>query len=380
MAEITLHAGANAFSYNDIYDLVYEDGQLVTSTATLVAGYVGGFYLAMHGTYTYDSYGLSGGTLTGISISHSGSMVMTVAGLSLDVNDVAYMYPEDLERAMLEGDDVLNSVWNIGDTYAMMTGNDWLNLGTGDDTVDGGSGIDTLHLDTVLAAASFTWKSGYNTLIVSSEGRDTVRNVEIIEFTDASIALRHGSSYSETLLGNSVAGVTRDLIYGVNGNDTIKGGTGDDRLFGQAGDDKLFGQGAWDLLVGGGGKDHLNGGFGNDRLRGGSGDDVLLGGQHDDTLMGDGGRDHLSGGTGNDILTGGVGRDVFFFARNNGHDIVTDFQLGFDKIEIGRGAASLDDLSFSRKGADVLISFEGTEILVENTRVNDLRVADHFLF
>ncbi|MFC4670039.1 calcium-binding protein [Seohaeicola nanhaiensis] len=380
MAEINYYNGLNAFGYKDLYDLVYEDGRLTTSSATLVAGYIGGFYVALHGAYTYDPYGMIGGTLTGMTVTHAGYTVITVTGLNLDVEDVSYMYPAELEREMLATDDTLTSFWNIGDSYSMFGGDDWLNLGTGHDTVDGGYGIDTLHLDAAFASASFTWQSGYTTLITSSEGRDTVRSVEIIEFTDASIALRHGTSYSDTLRGDSIAEVPSDLIYGASGNDTIKGGTGDDRLFGQAGDDRLFGQGAWDLLFGGGGKDQLDGGFGNDRLRGGGGDDLLLGGRHADVLLGDGGSDRLLGGAGNDILTGGAGRDVFFFARNSGQDIVTDFQIGLDKIEIGRGAASLDDLTFTRKGTDVLITFEGTEILVENTLVNELRDADHFLF
>lgn len=55
------------------------------------------------------------------------------------------------------------------------------------------------------------------------------------------------------------------------------------------------------------------------------GNDVLIAGR---------GKDILIGGAGNDTLTGGEGRDTFVFAinSNSGHDVITDFTKGVDKI------------------------------------------------
>ena len=55
---------------------------------------------------------------------------------------------------------------------------------------------------------------------------------------------------------------------------------------------------------------------GNDVLNGGKGDDILF------------------GGAGNDQLTGGEGDDNFVFLANSnsGHDTITDFQAGSDKV------------------------------------------------
>ena len=53
-----------------------------------------------------------------------------------------------------------------------------------------------------------------------------------------------------------------------------------------------------------------------------------------DTLIGAGGDDILVGGGGNDTLTGKGGNDIFVFSGNSGHDIITDFTKGQDKISL----------------------------------------------
>lgn len=85
----------------------------------------------------------------------------------------------------------------------------------------------------------------------------------------------------------------RDLLFGMDGNDTIKGGDGDDFLYGGAdpghagsGKDKLYGGAGGDMLFGGDDNDFLNSGLNvidpyspterEDRLDGGDGDDVLI--------------------------------------------------------------------------------------------------------
>jgi Ca2+-binding RTX toxin-like protein len=80
-----------------------------------------------------------------------------------------------------------------------------------------------------------------------------------------------------------------------------------------------------DVINGQGGDDRLSGLSGNDWLRGGIGDDIL------------------NGGAGNDILVGGEGQDYFVFDSGKkfatgslGSDSITDFEVGTDKIILGR--------------------------------------------
>ncbi|UGA56272.1 tandem-95 repeat protein [Vibrio sp. VB16] len=115
-------------------------------------------------------------------------------------------------------------------------------------------------------------------------------------------------------------------------SDTIYGGEGDDTLYGQGGADKLYGE------------------EGNDTLYGGEGDDFL------------------DGGLGNDILTGGDGADTFIWSTDtidSGTDIITDFHLNSDKIDLtdllesNTQADSIDDIlsSVTVDGDNVKIQF-----------------------
>jgi Ca2+-binding RTX toxin-like protein len=153
-------------------------------------------------------------------------------------------------------------------------------------------------------------------------------------------------SYQEghTLVGTAgddvlVAGIGDNLINAGDGNDVLTAGSGNDTLHGEAGNDSLFS---------GAGNDLLDGGLGNDILNGGEGDDFLI------------------GGLGNNSLTGGAGADTFQWLKgNSGHDVVTDFTPGTDRLDLSQllqgenaTAASLDDyLHFKISGSgDSLIT------------------------
>lgn len=76
-------------------------------------------------------------------------------------------------------------------------------------------------------------------------------------------------------------------------------------------------------------------------LRGGAGNDILTGLNGDDRLFGDAGVDTITGGSGRDVMTGGTGPDVFDFnatsetaATDAGRDIITDFTVGSDDIDL----------------------------------------------
>jgi len=187
----------------------------------------------------------------------------------------------------------------------------------------------------------------------------------------------HGRAGNDQLYGEG----GDDFVFGEQGSDLLVGGAGSDRLDGGSGDDWLEGGAGADMLIGGDGFDTVSyfltshqsvyvnlatntGVFGEAQgdtfsgiekvvgsgssdalfaddsgivLEGAAGDDLLVGGAGLDKLLGGPGDDILEGGLGLDILSGGSGADHFVLNWNDGPDIITDFQPGVDKIELGNG-------------------------------------------
>ncbi|AZD53446.1 T1SS secreted agglutinin RTX [Pseudomonas chlororaphis subsp. aurantiaca] len=192
-----------------------------------------------------------------------------------------------------------------------------------------------------------------------------------------------------------LAGSGDNLINAGDGNDVLVAGSGNNTLHGDAGNDLLFSGPGNDLLDGGTGNDTVSyahasagvtvdlallgaqntGGAGtdilaaienlvgsnyNDSLTGDSNANIITGGLGNDVLNGGGGDDLLIGGLGNNTLTGGSGSDTFQWQQgNSGHDLVTDFTPGTDKLDLSQllqgenaSSASLDDyLHFTVTGS-----------------------------
>jgi Ca2+-binding RTX toxin-like protein len=173
-------------------------------------------------------------------------------------------------------------------------GNDTLDGSYGNDVLDGGAGNDTLR-----------GGEGADTLI-GGEGMDNVSYVLATKGVMVDLATggitneAAGDTYSgiENLFGSSYG----DILNGDNQANVIHGGSGDDFVFGQGGDDRLFGDLGDDVIRGGAGNDIINGGLGKDRL---TGDDA-----------------------------GQFGQDTFVVRPGAGVDIVTDFQRGYDRIDL----------------------------------------------
>jgi len=137
-----------------------------------------------------------------------------------------------------------------------------------------------------------------------------------------------------------------------NSNDNTHHGTNAaDKLWGLGGDDKLFGEG------------------GDDKLYGGSGDDRLYGGRGDDKL------------------TGGSGHDTFVFSKHNsGKDVVTDFDVKKDVLQIAKGTNGIkkpaDVLDHAKQhGDNVVINLgDGNKITLKDVKLADLKKhpGDHF--
>lgn len=186
-----------------------------------------------------------------------------------------------------------------------------------------------------------------------------------------------------------------DYLVGGDGNDTIDGGDQPDALYGEAGDDLLVGGFNFhtDILVGGDGNDTLDGasGLGDyDLLNGAAGDDIyrvdtpadltfeaagegddtviadirgagyylyphvenltlagitpfgvgndlanrLTGSDADNWLLGGAGDDTLDGAGGVDVVFGQDGADRFVFRRGGAGDVIGDFTVGVDKLQL----------------------------------------------
>ena len=140
-------------------------------------------------------------------------------------------------------------------------------------------------------------------------------------------------------------------------------GTGADIAWGHDGDDTI--------RAGAAGRDTLHGGAGNDVLdsSGGNGEDLL------------------SGGTGDDTMTGGDCNDVFVFERNAGHDVITDFSNGSDRMDLVRVGTSFAALNgagaFSGDATTTVIDLSKIggvgSITLDGFALADLDAAD-FLF
>ena len=76
------------------------------------------------------------------------------------------------------------------------------------------------------------------------------------------------------------------------------------------------------------------GGFDAATLTGGSSGDMILGGDGDERIEAGVGADILADGAGTDALYGGAGADIFLLAADGTLDVIGDFQLGTDRIDL----------------------------------------------
>lgn len=240
-----------------------------------------------------------------LALSSGGSIFLSSSSLVTGIEEVRGSNFNDT----LFGDDGDNRL--IGGD-----GDDRISGGAGVDFLDGGDGYDTLEFDfnggaVVVDLAANTVSGGF------AEG-DTIMNFEAVQ----------GGSSTDTILGNDADNVFtyrggNDIYDGRGGSDTLSTrGYNDIRInleaetieFRSNGNYFLFGQLSLTSI------ENLQGGFGIDVLIGNNSDNIL------------------DGGSGDDILTGAGGGDTFIFATGFGdefgNDIITDFSIGLDIVDL----------------------------------------------
>ncbi len=139
--------------------------------------------------------------------------------------------------------------------------------------------------------------------------------------------------------------------------------------------DKIYGSTDADLILGYAGSDVLGGNKGDDDLYAGAGRDKVFGGY---------GWDIISGGKGRDMLWGGSGCDTFLFEEGSGRDIIYDFGLKRDRIDLSDyGFESMKDVRdamWQHNGATIIkLSDDGDQVRLQHTWKGDLD-ADNFIF
>jgi Ca2+-binding RTX toxin-like protein len=285
-----------------------------------------------------------------------------------------------------------NTIYGLAgnDTLYGGEGNDHLNGGNDNDYLDGGNGNDildgsgdTIGLDTFAGGANDDTYGIYNssTVIIESadEGIDTVwtavnytlsANVENMYVLGDLVGI--GNSSNNLIIGY---GMGNNTIYGLAGNDTFYGGEGNDYLNGGTDNDYLDGGNGNDILDGSGdtiGLDTFAGGANDDTYgiynsstitienadegtdtvwtavnhtlsvnienmylvgnvsgRGNSSNNIIYGYGIGDNI--------IDGGEGIDTLFGGTGNDTFILNKTS-LDIIEDFGLGNDKLQVSASA------------------------------------------
>ncbi|GHF12293.1 hypothetical protein GCM10017044_02780 [Kordiimonas sediminis] len=262
--------------------------------------------------------------------------------------------------------------------------NNFLVGGAGNDYIDGGDGNDK-----ILAGADDTG----NDTIEGGAGNDTIgggAGDDFLEGGSGSDLLWGGSGNDVIYLADRInengdfsrstawAGSGQDTVFGGLGSDIIGGGLGSDDISGGLGADTIFGgrDNGDDTIQGGFGNDRIFGGNGFDTIDGGHDNDILYNGEGDDTVYGGSGDDQLWAGAGDDMLFGGTGRDTFSIISKSGNDVIGDFNIDQDILDLRfSGLINLNAVkaASSQVGDDLLINLgDGNSIKLLDISASDL--------
>ncbi|MBG1244075.1 FG-GAP-like repeat-containing protein [Nostoc sp. NZL] len=244
------------------------------------------------------------------------------------------------------GDDNINSgagndILDGGDGNDTLMGGadiDTLNGGTGDDALDGGTGDDTAVFTGYAVNYQISLLSNGDVQVKDSQGNDTLKDIERINFGGVTYKVFKGDGLDNTLTADVYS--FSALMFSGAGNDNIYGGFGNDIIYGESGNDNISGSR---------GDDTIYGGSGNDIIDGWEDNDYIDGGDNDDTINGNIGNDTIYGGSGNDNIYGGNDYDIVVF---------TGASVNYQISLLSNGDVQVTDSQTSRDGTDILTDIE----------------------
>jgi len=197
-------------------------------------------------------------------------------------------------------------------------------------------------------------------------------------FTMSDIVNGSAAAYDAALRSGGTSDDRAFLESALGGNDLFTLSKFNDDAHGRGGNDTMRGGLGNDWMIGDQGLDRVDGGYGNDTLYGDDGNDVVIGGRGADYVAGGDNNDTVLGGDGNDTLSGGGGDDVFVFSAGGDRDTLTFFSQGNDLLQV----KSMDaDTTWTKtqEGADVIIGVLGIQIVVQDTTIAQMTIADFIL-
>jgi len=292
------------------------------------------------------------------------NITVDTRGTSSATGGSAFGNIQDNALIGLDGDDVLVG-FEGNDNLLGAGGNDQLFGNSGNDYIQGDAGNDLAFAG---QGDDYIVGGDGNDIVAAEVGNDVINGGagDDFLFGNQGIDRIEGGAGSDTLFG----GQDNDIVTGNFGNDIISGERGNDVVVGGNEDDQLFGNNDNDILDGCVGNDTLYGGKNEDVLYGGDGVDLLLGDQGYDTLNGGVGNDILNGGAELDELTGSAGADSFIVERNGFADVITDFEVGVDKLVLTNTGLAADTISVVANGNSTVIQVFGiSENLVTLTGI-----------
>ena len=317
------------------------------------------------------------------------------AGTDLVIASAGYYLWANIENLTLASG--AGSIFGVGNELDnVLTGNEGQNLliaGAGIDLLNGGAGNDSLFgqdgIDTLNGEAGIDY-------LVGGEGDDALSGGNEADAI-------YGEGGDDVIDGGST--FSTDIMVGGDGNDVIDGdsGLGDfDMMDGAAGNDTYLVDTPDDLTfeADGGGTDtviaDITGagyylypfvenltlidqtpfGVGNDLAN------VLTGSAIGNYLLGGAGDDTLNGKAGNDVLFGEGGADTFIFEAGTGGDVIGDFQVGADKIDLRDFGVTFADVSarMVQDGNVMGIVLDGGDVIIlHSVQTSQLTASDFIL-
>jgi len=177
MTTVTQSRPADTYNLNDWYGYGPVLTQLTSSHIQTSAGI---HTLDCYGIFFYNSTGLSGGVITGISWSESGAPVYSISDMSFNVQQLNY-YTQTNNLAAIDAVGLRGK-----DTFIGSYGNDEFYGYTGNDTFNGEGGRDTvLYVGT---KSSISISANETSYLVSTLGKvDTLNSIERISMSDGSV-------------------------------------------------------------------------------------------------------------------------------------------------------------------------------------------------